>query len=577
MRHLKPLIVLATAALLCACLALARQVLIPVAFASLLALVLTPMVDAVQRRGVHRIAAVVLVVVLVCSSLGGVVWVLAQQVATLANDLPQYRHHLRQKAEDIRLFGRGGSFEKVQDTVKDIVGEMQKGDRPANQRPAVAVVQTETPFWQLPSTIGAIAETGAMIAFVVVLVVFMLIERQELRNRLVRLLGHGRVTLTTKAIDEATQGIIRYLQMQSLVNACFGAAVAGGLFFIGVPYALLWGALAALLRFIPYVGTWMAALLPITMSLAVFPGWTKPLFVIALFAIVEPFVYAVVEPLLYGHSIGVSQTALLVALAFWTWLWGPVGLILATPLTVCLVVVGKYVPDLEFILTLITDRPALTPDLAYYQRLVAMDQDDAAEIVEAQLSALGVPRIYDEVLLPALAYARRDRARGRLTEDELLFVARATGEILEGTIPPQAVVPARGRVLGVPGRDELDEVTLRMLADALAPSGVVVDVLSAQTLPGEVVSHVQTARPACICIAALPPGGLAHTRYLIKRLRAQFAEVCVVVGRWGGAVPEDDARPLLTAGANRVGTTLAETRDQVLELVDHPALLAHSA
>ena len=470
LRHLKPLIVIAAAALICACLTLAREVLIPVACASLLTLVLTPLVDVVQRRGVHRILAVVLVGVLVFSFLGGIVWMLAQQVTTLLTDLPQYRHNLVQKAMDVRLFGRGGSLGKVQDTVKDVVVEMQRDDRPkAGQPRPVPVVQTDPPFWQLPSTFGAVAKTVATTGFVMMLVVFMLIERQELRNRLIGLFGHGRVTLTTKAIDEATQGIIRYLQMQSLVNACFGAAVAGGLSLIGVPYPLLWGALAGLLRFIPYIGTWMAALLPITMALAVFPGWTKPLFVIALFAILEPFVYAVVEPVLYGHSVGVSQTALLVALAFWTWVWGPIGLLLATPLTVCLVVVGKYVPDLDFILTLITDRPALTPQVAYYQRLIAMDQDEAAEIVEAQLPELGPARLYDEVMLPALTYARRDRARGRLTDAELLFVARASREILEGMLEGALpVTPSRGRVLGVAGRDEADEVALRMLGELLA-------------------------------------------------------------------------------------------------------------
>lgn len=568
LRHFKPLIVLAAAALISACLALAREVLIPVAVSGLLALVLTPLVDAVQRRGVHRVVAVLLVVVLMFSVLGGIVWMLALQVTTLANDLPRYRHNIRQKVADVRLFGRGGSVEKVQDTVKDVVGELEKdAQRQSGGRQPVPVVQQGKPFWQLPSTLGAVAEITATIGFVIVLVVFMLIERQELRNRLVRLSGHGRVTTTTKALDEATQGIIGYLQMQSLVNTGFGLAVAGGLFLIGVPYPLLWGALAGLLRFIPYVGTWMAALLPIAMSLAVFPGWSKPLLVIGLFAVLEPFIYAVVEPLLYGHSIGVSQTALLVALAFWTWVWGPLGLILATPLTVCLVVVGKYVPDLEFILTLVSDRPVLTPDVAYYQRLVAMDQDEAAAIAETQLEALGLPRIYDEVLLPALIYTRGDRARGRLTDDEVQFVARASREILEGTFTPSAAVPVRARVLGVTGRDELDEVALRMLSDVLAPSGVVVEAMSSETLTSEVVSRVEETRPAGICVVALPPGGLAHTRYLLKRLRARFPEVGIVVGRWGSLDIQEEARPLLAAGADRVGTTLAKTREHVLELL----------
>jgi predicted PurR-regulated permease PerM len=583
LRQLRPLIILAGLALVFACLRLAREVLIPVAFAMLLALVLTPLVAAVQRRGLHRIAAVVLVVFLVFSALGALGWMFAQQVNALANDLPRYRHNIRQKVADIRLLGRGGSIEKVQETVKDVEEEMKKSDpSPAARRPPIAVVSADKPLWQLPSTLGAIAEIIATTGLVIVLVVFMLVERQQLRNRLVRLFGHGKITITTKALDEATQGISRYLLMYTIVNTCFGLAVAGGLWLLAVPYPVLWGALAAILRFIPYVGTWMAALLPIAMSLAVFPGWTKPLLVIALFLILEPFIYAVVEPLLYGHSIGVSQTALLVALAFWTWLWGPLGLILATPLTVCLVVLGKYVPELDFLTTLMSDKPVLTPDLAYYQRLVAMDQDEAADIVEAQLPALGPARIYDEVMVPALAYARRDRARGRLGEAEAAFVAHATREILEGTLgSPVALAESapRARIVGWAARDEADEVALRMLGDLLAESAIALDVISADMLTGEVLSIVEAAQPSCICVAALPPGGVAHARYLVKRLRARFPEVRIVVGRWGckDDLAEDPAS-LLSAGADRVSTTLTDARDQVEQLLPlAPQRLARSA
>ena len=564
-RYLKPLLVLSTLVLVFACLAIARDVLIPVALASLLALVLTPAVALVQRRGVHRIVAVLLVVLVAFSILGGGLWVLAQQVTTLANDLPQYRHNIRQKVAEVRLFRRGGSIGKVQDTVSDVVGEIQKDGSQQRAAPSSPPPPPERPAWPLPSTF-AVVEMVATVGFVIVLVVFMLIERQELRNRVVRLFGRGRVTVTTKAIDEATQGIIRYLLLQSLVNACFGAAVAIGLALIGVPYALLWGVLAGVLRFIPYVGTWMAAFLPITMSLAVFPGWTKTLIVIALFAVLEPFIYAVVEPLLYGHSIGVSQTALLVAVAFWTWLWGPVGLILATPLTVCLVVLGKYAPDLEFILTLVTDRPVLTPDVAYYQRLIAGDQDEAADIAEAQLQERDTVRLYEEIMLPALTYARRDHARGRLTVEEVRSVARMSREIIEGATSSDGLPTVRAHVLGCAAADEADEVALRMLADIVAPWGVEIDRLAADALTAEVVTRVEEQRPACICVAALPPGGLAHTRYLLKRLRARCPDACIVVGRWGPAEPEEEA-PLRAAGADRVGHTLAATRDHILELL----------
>jgi hypothetical protein len=314
----------------------------------------------------------------------------------------------------------------------------------------------------------------------------------------------------------------------------------------------------------------MAALLPIALSLAVFPGWTKPLMVMGLFAVLEPFIYAVVEPLLYGHSIGVSQTALLVAVAFWTWLWGPLGLILATPLTVCLVVLGKYVPNLDFILTLVSDRPALTADVAYYQRLIAMDRDEAAEIVEAQLPVLGVPRIYDELMLPALNYARRDHARGRLADEQFAFVVRASRDIADDVVAPTipGVTTERGRVLGCTAQDEADEAALHMLGHLLTEAGVVVEMLSADALTAEVVAAAEHAQASCICVAALPPGGLAQTRYLLKRLRARFQDVSIVVGRWGVShEPGEDAAPLLAAGASRVATTLAQTRAHILELL----------
>ena len=570
-RPFKPLIVLASFALVFACLRLSRDVLIPVAFAALLSLALTPLVAFVQRRGVHRVAAVLLVVLLVFSGLGGVGWILGQQVSTLAQDLPRYRHNIREKIADIRVFGRGGSLEKVKETVQDVAQEIQKDERgrvPA-KAPVPVPAEQAAPLFTL-ATLGGIVEKLAMLGFVMVLVIFMLIERQELRNRLIRLFGHGRISITTSALDDATSGIIRYLLMQSLVNACFGVAVTVGLLLLGVPYPFLWGTLAGMLRFIPYVGTWMAALLPIAVSLAVFPGWTKPLLVIALFAVLEPLIYAVIEPLLYGHSIGVSQTALLVAVAFWTWLWGPLGLILATPLTVCLVVLGKYVPGLDFILTLVSDRPALTADVAYYQRLIALDRDEAEEIITTQLPALGVPRIYDEIMLPALNYARRDRDADRLSEEQIAFVVQTSREIVDGIVVASApaTAPTRGRVLGCPGQDDIDEAALHMLAHALATGGVTLDLVSAEALTAEVVAAVEQATPACICVASLPPGGLAHTRYLIKRLRARFQDLCIVVGRWNVTREvAHDAGPLLAAGASRVGATLAETREHLLEMV----------
>ena len=373
--------------------------------------------------------------------------------------------------------------------------------------------------------------------------------------------------------------------MQSIINGVFGLGVSIGLFFIGLPYAILWGFLAAVLRFIPYIGSVVAAILPIAFSLAVFSGWVSPLLVIALFVIVEPFIGMVLEPLLYGESVGVSGVALLISISFWTWLWGPIGLILATPLTVCIVVLGKYIPQLEFFGVLLSDEPVMETKVTYYQRLLAIDQDEAAEIVEEHLKSHPREQIYDDVLIPALSYVKRDFDLGRLAENERQFVFQATREILgdlDGfkaensptpsppsdaaaaprTDPPDAT--PKIRIIGCPVRDEADELSLLMLGQLLDPDRYEFDILADELLAAEIVEQIAEKNPALICFASLPPGGLAQTRYLCKRLRAQFPDSKLVVGRWGSRT--DNSNALAAAGADRIGNTIIETRDHIIQL-----------
>ena len=267
--------------------------------------------------------------------------------------------------------------------------EIQKKDEPARvkEKPRQVVVKAEesSTFWPIPLAVGPMVERFASAGLVIVLVIFMLIQREDLRNRLIRLVGYGRLTFTTRALEEAGQRISRYLLMQTIINSSFGLAVGLALYLIGVPYAVLWGFLAAVLRFIPYVGPFAAAIMPSALSLAVFEGWLWPILVVGIFVALELICNMVLEPLLYAESAGVSGVGLLVAVAFWTWLWGPVGLVLATPLTVCVVVLGKYVPGMDFIGVLMSDQPAMESNISYYQRLLAMDQAEAAEIVEEHL------------------------------------------------------------------------------------------------------------------------------------------------------------------------------------------------
>jgi hypothetical protein len=344
---------------------------------------------------------------------------------------------------------------------------------------------------------------------------------------------------------------------------------------IGVPYAVIWGVLAAALRFIPYVGSFVAALLTLALSLAVFPGWLQPALVVGLFLLLD-LVVMVVEPWLYGQSAGVSQVALLIAVIFWTWLWGPVGLLLATPLTVCLIVLGKHLPALGFIVVLMGDRPVIESKARYYQRLLARDQDEAADIVEAYVNAEGRESVYDAMLLPALYYAKQDRDRGLLNEGDAQFVGQATREVLDVLAHDAPAPSGRGtgdlsvsdpgadtrvRIVGCPARDEADVLALEMVQHLLDPARYRIEVSGTGMLTSEVVAWVDLHRPATLCIGAVAPGGLSQARHLCKRLRSQCPELKIVVGRWGLHDEMDtDRQHLLAAGADYVETTVLDTQ-----------------
>jgi predicted PurR-regulated permease PerM len=547
-----------------------QAVLIPLALAVLLTFLLSPVVSTFERRGLGRVPSILVTVLLALSLLGAIGWTLTHQLVTLADELPRYSLNIHHRIADLRGAGKGGSVEKVQNAVADVVGEIEKtgGTR---QKPVAVVLEAPSILVHLPSLLQALASAG----IVTVLVIFMLLERRELRDRLILLIGYRRMTATTRALDEAGTRISRYLLMQSLINGSFGVAVGLGLFLIGIPYAIIWGSLAAALRFIPYLGAFIALLLPLALSLAVFPGWLQPALVVGLFLVLEPITGSVLEPWLYGQSAGVSQVALLIALTFWTWLWGPAGLLMATPLTVCLLVLAKHLPALGFIVVLMGDRPVIETKARYYQRLLARDQDEASDIVEAYVNTEGQESVYDAVLLPALYYAKQDRDRGLLSEGDVQFVGQATREILD-VLAQDAPAPLEidtgdlsvtdpgytpVRILGCPARDEADALGLEMVRHLLGPARHRIELSGTGMLTAEVVAWVDLHRPALVCIGAVAPGGLSQARHLCKRLRSQCPELTIVVGRWGLHHEKDtDCQHLLAAGADYVGTTLFDTQ-----------------
>ena len=589
---LPSLIVFASFVLVIACLYWAQAVLIPVALSIMLTFLLSPVARGLEWIGVGRVPSVILIVVVTFSLLATIGWVVSVEFTSLGNELPKHTGNIKQKISDVRGASKGGALENVQKAIDEVKNEIQKreespkvGPVKDKEKPSPVVVEAEASsrFWPIPLASAAMLEPLAAAGLVIVMVVFMLIQREDLRNRLIRLVGFGRLTFTTKALEETGQRISRYLLMQSIVNGSFGLAVGLALYLIGVPYAVLWGFFAAVLRFIPYVGPFAAAIMPSALSLAVFEGWLWPITVVGIFVALELTCNMVLEPLLYAESAGVSGVGLLVAIAFWTWLWGPVGLVLATPLTVCIVVLGKYVPGMDFIGVLMGDQPAMETNISYYQRLLAMDQAEAAEIVEEHLKTHPQEQLFDEVLIPALGHARRDRELGRLTEDGEQFVFRVTRDILDNldSLKPQTseevaassqpatidenspVIPPKIHILGCPAEDEADELALLMLWKLLDGTKYEVEIMSDAMLTAEVVAVIGDKNPAVIFISAVAPGGLAQTRHLCKRLRRRFPDLKIAVGRWGKT---DDSDSILLAGADKIGTTIIETRDHIVQL-----------
>jgi predicted PurR-regulated permease PerM len=587
-RTLKPWVTFAGCVLVVAVLYWAQAVLVPIGLAILLTFVLAPPVTWLERW-IGRVAAILVVVTLVFTVLGLAGWGISRRVDSLAGDLPGYRSNIRKKIADVRGAGRGGSVEKLQATLEEIKEDLGTPEvRKGTVAKPIVVASEQTEGLTAFSWMGPIVSKLGTAGLVIAMVIFMLLERRDLRDRLIGLFGHGHLTVTTKAFDEAGTRVSRQLLMQSLVNLIYGVAAGAGLYFLDVPYPFVWAALGGALRFIPYLGPLVAAGAPILISLAALEGWRAPLMVVGFYAALELFTNLVLETVLYAGAAGVSQVALLVSVAFWTWLWGTPGLLMATPLTVCLVVLGKHVHGLEFLGTLMADKPALAPEYAYYQRLLARDQGEAADLIEAHLSKDPPRSVYDALLLPALNYAERDRIEERLSVEEETAIVDATRELLGDAAlaiqrldvptpePPEVVLDVAPReplrVFAYPANGIADELALAMLTHLVDDLPIAVDAQkSTRLLAAELVALVERGKYPVVCIADLPPSPPSKTRYLVRRLRAALPNVRIVVGRWAPELLADDSTQVLReAGATRVESTLLGTRDYLASLLELP-------
>jgi predicted PurR-regulated permease PerM len=573
---------------------LARDILIPLAFAIILALVLSPAVGWLQKLHFRRFPAVLLVMLVSIAVAGGISYVIFNQLLEVVNELPSYRENIDNKIRALRTPNKGAlgrAAQSVEDLGKELATAQEAPPQPPlsgrtagmntreNPLPVQVIEGPANSLIYIRDLTRPVLVPLAILTIVLVFTVFLLVEEADLRNRLFRLAGLNRVNLMTQALDDATQRVSRYLMLQFLVNAGFGLLCGVGLHMIGVPYAALWGSVAALFRIVPYIGAVVAGLFPLLLSLAVFDGWRLPLLVFLLFSTLELITGNLLEPRLYGSHTGISSLALLLTTVFWATLWGPAGLILSTPLTVCVVVLGRHIPHLSFLHILLGDEPVLAAEAHLYQRLLAMDEQEARTVVEEYLGKNSLLELYDNVILPALTMAELDRHKGALDPEREEFLFLSLREMLaefseraQNAAPEQdggrLDAPVPGRVLCFPAHDEADEIAAAMLSQLLEQAGCPAISFPLGASPQTMLGLVEPVPNDVLCISAVPPFAFSHARTVNRLLRAKFPQARILIGVWGfngereGAVKRFQPLP-----PDKLVTSLADA----LEYVGVPA------
>jgi predicted PurR-regulated permease PerM len=596
---LNPLLILAGVILL---LYFARAVLIPFAFALALTFLLAPMVAWLQKLGLRRLPAVTLAIIVSLAALVALGSIVSRQLLKVADDLPKYRLNIRNKIDALH-YRPDSALGRATESLKEINNEISEtGTAPANtpkaagQSTAALPVQIVTPaasgLAYLREAFIPLTVPLGMAGMILIFTVFILIKQEDLRNRFLRLAGVGQLHAMTLALDDAGRRISRYLGLQILVNACYGVCFGVGLFLIGIPNATLWGVIAGILRIVPYAGALTAAVFPFILALAVFNGWGPPLLVALLYLLLEFVAANAVEPWLYGAHTGISSLALLVTTVFWTLLWGWAGLMLAIPLTVCVIVLGRHVPRLSFLHILLGDETALSLEAQFYQRLLALDQEDARTIATTFLKEHSLTSLYDQVLVPALTLAEQDRHKGALDETRESFLYLSISEIVselavyrpneiatkprmfrprwaskaQPALPSEDAQPEPSavRIFCLAANDQADEIASSMLAQLLERAGHGVVSLPASPAVHEALTHVLPEQHDVICISALPPFAFAQASALCQRIRIQLPQIKILVGIWGFPSDLDKAAERFgSTRPDRIVATLAQAVEQI--------------
>ncbi|ARP64701.1 ABC transporter permease [Mesorhizobium sp. WSM1497] len=555
-----------------------REVFLPIAIALLLTFALAPLVAALKKVGIPRIAAVIASVLGAFAALGLFSFIVATQVSELAQNIPVYQTNILTKIRSLKETGVGGGIlARLSKVVERVGQEIDRQDpslpaaapeKPPREPVPVEIVAHERPLQVLQNVVGPLISPLGSAGLIIVVVIFMLLEREDLRDRFIRLVGYGDLHRTTEALQDAAKRVGRYLLMQLVVNIVYAIPIAIGLWALGIPNALLWGLLALALRFVPYIGPIIGMLLPLFLALAVAPGWSLVLWTAALFVVMELITGNVIEPWLYGSRTGLSPLAIIVAAIFWTWLWGPLGLILSTPLTVCLVVLGRHVPQFEFLDVLFGNEPVLEPHARLYQRLLAGDPEEATDHAEEMLEEKYLVEFYDKVAIPALLLGEQDRVRGvmgdlqrrQVAASALMLVANlddsAQEEAGEEEGPPVAAEASDDddpggedetelpdgtdmSVLCAGGRGELDDAAAAMLAQVLEVQGATVSKASFADMEPAGIRRLELETVDTVVVGFLNRDSIKHARFLVRRLKRAKAALRVGIVFWSEADSED--------------------------------------
>jgi predicted PurR-regulated permease PerM len=584
-----PFLVLAVTVLI---LYFARELLIPFAFALTLSFLLAPAVSRLESRRVPRVLAVAITGILAFTIICGVGYVVARQLLNVARSLPDYRLNIQKKLASVHSSAEQSLTNAVK-AIDDISGDFAgtAPSAPATQQTPtqiqpVRVIDTDRTQLQyatelLMRFLRPIGTFGVVIVFTI----YLLMKREELRHRILLLAGMGRISVMTQALQDAATRISQYLLFQAAVNAAYGISFGLGLFLIGVPNATLWGVLAAILRIIPYVGTATSLILPLIVSIAIFSSWSQPLLILALFLTLELTSTNFVEPWLFSSRTGISSLALLAMAIFWALLWGWPGLILSTPLTVCIVVMGRYVPHLAFLHTLLGTDAELSPEALFYERLLAMDQHEAHAVANRFLEGKPLIELYDCVLIPALALIEQDRHQGTLDDVRCNFFFLSIGELVAEltdyqpkenpnttlsapSFPSRSYRQSDFAVVCISASDQADELTTHMLVQIMERANHQTIHLPGGSVSTEILESLANEPNTVIFISALPPFAFSQARAICQRVRLHLPHNRIVIGLWN--TPDDpDQTPDLTIErfGNGKPTVIVSTLAQALRQV----------